>query len=434
MVLKVIFTLFLVFLNGFFVAAEFAIVKVRTSQLELKIRSGSKFASLAKNLAFHLDTSLSATQLGITLASLGLGWIGESVVSKLIIDLMSLLGIEMTTGVVHSIALPAAFVTITIFHIVFGELAPKSIAIQKPEKISLIIALPLKIFYLIFKPFIWFLNTFANLMIRLLGFHPQNVEGEVHSSDELLYLIEESAESGVQGIPDKKILENIFDFSDTPVKQIMVPRGKILAIEINTELDEIIDLIIDNGFSRIPVYEKTIDNIIGILFAKDLIALLNNKDVFVLRNSLREAYYVDENKMINNILRYMQLDKVHLAIVIDEFGGTAGLVTLEDIIEEIVGEIQDEYDEEQPLVTKLNDKQFKILAYASIDDCNDYLPIPLPEDEDYETVGGLVINEVDRIPNSGEEIELENYVCKIINSSERNIESLILTVKEIDEK
>jgi len=430
MILDIFITLFLVFLNGFFVAAEFAIVKVRFSQLELRIRAGSKLAGLAKKLTHHLDAYLSATQLGITLASLGLGWIGESVVAKIIKSVMIFFGIVLTPELIHSIALPIAFVTITVLHIVFGELAPKSIAIQRPENISILIAVPLRIFYLLFRPFIWILNSFANLLIKLIGFQPGSAESGLHSPEELLLLLEESSESGVEGLPDKELIENVFEFSEIPVKQVMVPRGKIFAIEIDTEPDVIIDKIIEEGYSRLPVYQSTFDNITGIIFAKDFINFLRDKNLVTLNDIIRPAYFVNENDKIDKILKIMQKQKIHLAIVIDEFGGTAGLVTLEDIIEEIVGEIQDEYDEETPLVTKLSETEFLIQAIATINDANDFLPIPLPEHDDYETVGGLIVSKEGRIADVGESIELGDYYCIILKSSDRFIEQVKLIVKE----
>jgi CBS domain containing-hemolysin-like protein len=430
MLLDILITLFLVFLNGFFVAAEFAIVKVRSSQLELKIRNGSSVAGIARNLTYHLDSYLSATQLGITLASLGLGWIGESVVAQIIKNILLFFGLDLSSELIHQIALPIAFVTITVLHIVFGELAPKSIAIQRPEQTSMIISIPLRIFYIVFKPFIWLLNTFANLIIKFLGFEPSSAESEIHSSEEILYLLEESSKSGVEGIPDKDLIENVFEFSDIPVKQVMVPRGKIFAIEIKTNIDEIIDKIINEGYSRLPVYDTTIDSIKGIIFAKDFISMMKHHHLIVIQDIIRQAYFVNEDEKIDKILREMKLQKIHMAIVIDEFGGTAGLVTLEDIIEEIVGEIQDEYDEEQPVVTKLNDNEYSVQAFATISDANDYLPYALPEDDDYETVGGLIISKEGRIPKVNEIIELDDYYCKIIISSPRNIELVKLSVKE----
>ena len=430
MVVDIFLTLFLVFLNGFFVAAEFAIVKVRSSQLELRLRTGSKSAKLAKSLTENLDAYLSATQLGITLASLGLGWIGESVVADIIKEVLLIFGFSLSVELTHQIALPIAFVTITILHIVFGELAPKSVAIQRPESVSLIISIPLRIFYILFKPFIWILNSFANLIIKILGFQSHSAESELHSSEEILFLLEESSKSGVEGMPDKDLIENVFDFSDTPVKQIMVPRGSISGIELNTPIDTIIESIIDEGYSRLPIYNHNIDNILGVIVAKDLISILKHEQLIILQDIIRPPYFVYEDQKINILLKEMQLRKIHFAVVLNEFGGTAGIVTLEDIIEEIVGEIQDEYDEEIPKVENVTKNIFKVQAITAIDDANDFLPIPIPEDEDYETVGGYIVSYVGRIPVINEEIELDDYMCTIISGNERNIIEVQLKIIE----
>jgi CBS domain containing-hemolysin-like protein len=427
MIYNILLTLFFVFLNGFFVAAEFAIVKVRTSQLELKIRAGNGIAKIAKSIVGHLDAYLSACQLGITLASLGLGWIGESVVAAIILDVMDLFGFTLSTKTAHSISLPAAFAMITFLHIVFGELAPKSIAIQKPEQISLAVAMPLRIFHFVFKPFIWILNTLANNIIKLFGFEPI-YEQELHSSEELKYLIQESSKSGIIEATDKKLLENVFEFADKPIKQIMVPHNKIFAIEIDTPSEKIMEMFIEEGYSRIPVYKNSIDNIVGIIYAKDLISLLANKNLIVIQDIIRPVFFVLEDEKINVLLHKLQKEKMHLAIVLDEFGGTAGIVTLEDVLEEIVGEIQDEYDEELPILEVVSADKFKVLASASINDVNELLPVPLPESQDYETVGGLIMNVTGRIPALNEKIKLSNYICEILKRSERKIEIIGLSL------
>jgi len=270
MTLNIFITILLVLMNGFFVAAEFAIVKVRASQLEIKIQSGNQFALLAKNIISHLDAYLAATQLGITLASLGLGWIGEPVVSVLIENLLHRIGIEIKPETAHDIALPVAFAIITILHIVFGELAPKSLAIQRSERTTLIIAYPLRLFYIIFKPFIWILNGIANMILRLFGIHA--VHGsEVHSSDELKYLVEQGKETGMIEPADYNIIKNAFDFSERTARQIMVSRTQVSAIDINNFNDEVLEKVIEENYSRIPCYEDSFENIIGVVYLKDIL-------------------------------------------------------------------------------------------------------------------------------------------------------------------
>ncbi len=428
MIVGIILTLLLVFLNAFFVAAEFSIVKVRASQIELQIRNGSKLAPIVKNLINNLDAYLSATQLGITLASLGLGWIGEPIVAKIILDIAGFFNIPIAPELAHDIALPLAFVAITFLHIVFGELAPKSLAIQKPEQVSMVVSVPLRLFYFVFRPFIWTLNSIANLFIKQIGFERVTEDIEQHSEEELRLLLEEGTKTGVIDKTEHKLLENVFDFSDTPVKQVMVPRNRIEAVEISVTTQSIMERFIDEGYSRMPVYEGNIDNIKGIIYAKDLISMIWHPELILIQDLIRPVYFVGEEEKISSLLNTMQKMKIHMSLVLDEFGGLAGLVTLEDIMEEIFGEIQDEYDEEAPIVEKLSDTDFLVATAATIDDANEYLPIPLAESDDYETVGGLIINATGRIPELNEQIEIEGYICTIIKRSERLIESVKLSV------
>ncbi|MBI5324219.1 MAG: HlyC/CorC family transporter [Ignavibacteriae bacterium] len=426
MLFDIAITLLLVLLNGFFVAAEFALVKVRSSQIELKIRTGSGIARITQHLTDNLNSYLSASQLGITLASLGLGWIGEPVVAEIIKGIIYFFGFQINANTVHSISLPVAFITITSLHIILGEQAPKLVAIQKPESVALGITIPLRIFYITFKPFIWLLNSLANFFLKLIGLEPKDSEYELHSAEEIRYLLEESQKSGVIGVSEHELLENVFEFSDTPVKQIMIPRGKIIAVEVSMKINQILEIFIDQGYSRMPIYKNSIDNILGVIYAKDLINLMHHNNLFVIQDIIRPQFFIPEDEKINIVLRRMQKERVHLAIVLDEFGGTAGLITLEDIIEEIFGEIQDEYDEETPIIEKIDDYNFRVNALAAISDANEFLPEPLPESEDYETIGGLITSEVGRIPLENELIDILNYQCKIIKRSERSIELVTL--------
>ncbi|MCX6147965.1 MAG: hemolysin family protein [Candidatus Kapabacteria bacterium] len=430
MIFDIFITLFFVVLNGFFVAAEFALVKVRASQIELRAKKGQRLAILAQDLIANLDSYLSATQLGITLASLGLGWVGEGVVSNIIINLMHSIGLNIDQKTAHSISLPIAFLTITFLHIVFGELAPKSIAIQKSEKVTIFLSMPLRIFYLIFKPFIWFLNGFANRIIKFLGFEPISEEDNLHSADELRYLIKESSESGLIDDAEQELIENVFEFSETPIRQIMVPRNRIVAIDITMDKNEIIEQIIEEGFSRMPVYEGSIDNIIGIIYSKDIISLMKYGNLFVIQDLIRQPIIVNEDDKINNVLSQLKKHKNHFAIVKDEFDGIAGIVTMEDIIEEVFGEIQDEYDEEQDMVQQTNEFEFVVQAAAQITEINELLIIKIPESDDYDTIGGYVLNLSGKIPEAGEVIKLKNYKCEILKRNERKLEELKLTYIE----
>lgn len=425
---QIFLTFFLVVLNGFFVAAEFAIVKVRASQIEIQAKSGSRVANIAKHITLHLDGYLAATQLGITLASLGLGWVGESVMEHILHNLLASFGAapEFVDSFSKTASPIIAFSVITIMHIVFGELAPKSLAIQRPVQTTLFIAFPLQVFYLVFRPFIWLLNGFANIILKLFGINNVGAHESIHSTEELYYLLDQGRESGALDTNEHELIKNVFDFNERVVKNIMVPRTKISGIELNTTKEEVINMIISEGYSRFPVYDDIIDKIVGIIHAKDVLPLLASHKEWKLSDIIRKPYFVPETKKINDLLSELQQKRIQIAIVIDEFGGTAGMVTLEDIVEEIVGEIQDEYDEEKPTVEKISDTEFIINAYATVYDVNEYLPHDLPEDEDYDTIGGLISHTFGRFPEVGESEECYGYLFTILKKTEQNVETIKL--------
>jgi len=418
-------TLFLVLLNGFFVAAEFAMVRVRGSQVEIKAKTGSPVAKVARGILHNLDGYLAATQLGITIASLGLGWVGQDVVTKLMLNLFIACGVVIKSTLIINTSHIVAFAFITILHIVFGELAPKSIAIQRSVRTVMTISLPLRFFFVVFKPIIWLLNGFANFILSLLGIKP--VQGETsHSSEELQYLLDQGKETGALDSSEHELIQNVFDFNERIVKNIMVPRTKISGIELTTSKDELIEMVITEGYSRIPVYDETIDKIVGIVHAKDILPLLAHHEEIVLKNIIRKPYFIPETKRINDLMSELQQKRIQIAIVLDEFGGTAGMVTLEDIVEELVGEIQDEYDEEKPIVETINDREFIVNALAPIYDVNGHLPHDLPEDGDFDTVSGWLGDIFGKIPDVGEQKESNGYNITVLKKSDQNIESVKL--------
>jgi CBS domain containing-hemolysin-like protein len=427
MLIDILLTLFLVALNGFFVAAEFAIVKVRSSQIDLKAKEGHRMAALSKHIIANLDSYLSATQLGITIASLGLGWIGEDVVSELVLNFVSAIGIELSPEASHRIALPIAFSVITVLHIVFGELAPKSYAIQRPESTTLWLAAPLNVFFWIFKPFIWVLNGFSNFILRLIGITPLK-EAEVHSPEELRMMVEQGKKSGVIEARKYEIIRNAFDFAERSARQAMVPRTHVFGLSKTAPVLQSIDKILENGYSRVPVYEGTIDHIIGIIFTKDLLQKLHNRKDFSIDEIIRPAHYIAANKKLIDIMRDFQKQHIQFAIVVDEFGGTEGVITMEDILEELVGEIQDEYDSETPLVEKLDDKKYRVQGQVALVALNERLPRPLPENDSYVTLAGMLIDVVGRIPNVGESIPYDNYVFTVV----KRIKNQIILVDIVD--
>jgi len=434
---EIFWTFFLVFANGFFVAAEFAIVKVRASQIEIKIKTGSQVAHVAKHITTHLDGYLAATQLGITISSLALGWVGEAVMSDIVATVFGWFNVELTGAVAKNLGHVLAFSIITVLHIVFGELAPKSIAIQRPVGTTLGIALPLRFFYVVFRPIIWVLNGFANMLLRLMGFQV-NIGEAHHSSEELQYLLDQGRESGALDMVEHELIKNVFDFNERIVKNIMVPRTKISAIEMNCSGKEVIERITKEGYSRIPIYDDNIDQIIGIVHTKDILPILANGKELMLRSIIRKPYFIPETKKINDLMAEFQQRRIQIAIVLDEFGGTAGMVTLEDIVEELVGEIQDEYDEETPIVEKISETEYMVDASANVHDVNEFLPKELPESNDYDTISGLVSDLFDKIPDVGEHTEFHGYNFIIMKKTQQNIEfvklELIAVASDEDEE
>ena len=420
MISNILITLLFVFFNGFFVAAEFAIVKVRSSQLELKAQEGNRFAILSKHIVSHLDAYLAATQLGITLSSLALGWIGEPVVSKMIITFMELVGINVSPELAHGIALPVAFLIITILHIVFGELAPKSLAILRPEQTTLFISYPLQCFYWICRPFIWLLNGFANLILRMFGLHTAS-EAESYSSDELKYLVDQVRESGNIEDSNYDIIRNAFDFSERTARQVMVPRTQVLAIDVNDYDSETLETVIEDGFSRIPCYEDSIDNIIGIVHLKDILKKMRQNGEVDIRPIVRPVSFVPETKRIGQILKEFQIKHQQIAMVLNEYGGIEGIITMEDILEELVGEIQDEYDNEIPFVEKISDNIYSVIATAAISDINNQLPHSIDKAKQYDTLAGYLIDKFGRIPNTHDKLQAEGYEFSVLKKNKTSI-------------
>jgi len=418
---------FLVLLNGFFVAAEFAMVRVRGSQIEIKAKTGSGVAKITRGILHNLDGYLAATQLGITIASLALGWFGQSVVTALMLHTFMAFGIVIISPFILATSHVVAFAVITVFHITFGELAPKSIAIQRSTRTVLAIAVPLRLFYIVFKPIIWCLNTFANFILKIFGIDASAAQGETHhSSEELQYLLEQGKETGALDSSEHELIQNVFEFNERVVKNIMVPRTKISGVDINTEKDELLETLITEGYSRIPVYDDVIDKIVGIVHAKDILPLLARNEEIILKDIIRKPYFIPETKKINDLMAELQQKRIQIAIVLDEFGGTAGMVTLEDIVEELVGEIQDEYDEEKPIVERVNEREFIVNALAPIYDVNSHLPHDLPEDGDYDTVSGWLGDIFGKIPDVGEQKESNGYNITVLRKSDQNIESVKL--------
>jgi CBS domain containing-hemolysin-like protein len=431
MSVDVLVTILLVLLNGFFVAAEFSMVKVRASQVELKANKGGKRAKIALHMVENLDSYLSATQLGITLASLALGWVGEDVMAAIITKSVHIFNADISADLAHKIAIPVGFTIITIAHIVFGEQAPKMIAIKNPLNIALLIAVPMRVFYVVFNPFVWFLNKLSSFILRLFGIK-NTTEPDAHSEEELRMILTESEESGAIKQSENELIQNVFDFDERIVKQIMVPQNRISAINVEMGHEQIIKKIIEEGYSRLPVYLGDIDNVVGIVHSKDLLKAVIDNRFKSIKEIMRPAHFVPENMKVNDLLRDFQRLHAQIAIVTNEFGATAGIVTMEDIIEELVGEIRDEHDDEKPDIEKINDTEYIVKAQTKLVDLNESLPIALPESPHYDTISGYVNYVFGRIPAVNEKRSINGYQITILKRKKQNVELVKITVLDKD--
>ena len=411
---------FFVFLNGFFVAAEFAIVKVRATQIAPLAAKGNRRAKIANELITHLDAYLSATQLGITIASLSLGWLGEPYVASAIRPLFERFFIH-DERLVEGISFGVAFSIITFLHIVLGELAPKSLAIQKAQITTLWIAYPLRIFYLIFKPIIVTLNGLANAILRLAGIQAVT-EGELkHSEEELRLLLTQDRESSYTS---KFLILNALDFRKKQARHCMVPRKEMIALRLEAPASENLNLMRKNKFSRYPVYKASIDNIIGIVHTKDVFKTdRDHRPDFTLESVLRDVLFLPETARLEKVLETMVQKKAHMMLLADEFGGIAGLITLENVIEELVGTIQDEFDRESPEVTKVAEHEYVIDAGITTNDVERLIDQELSI-RDIQSIGAFLIEQLGHFPARGEVVIVPGAEFTIEKVDERVIETV----------
>ncbi|MFN4896590.1 MAG: hemolysin family protein [Pseudomonadota bacterium] len=426
----------LIAVNAFFVAAEFALVKVRYSAVEMDAEEGSSIAGVSKQLLDRLDAYLSAAQIGITLASLALGWIGEPVVAEILVAFMHGISVPISEELAHKIAIPVGFIAITILHLIFGEAVPKYAAIYHPQGITYACAWPLKLFATAVAPLVWIINSGTWLILAPFGIKVSSEE-DTHTEEELRLLLAESARSGELGSIQKtehELIERVFSFDERLVRQIMVPRIQMSAVDLACTPEQVLDAVSRDGYSRVPVYSGSRDNIVGVVYTKELLRKCMDKAPFSIQAILHPAYFVPETKKIRALLRELQSKKMHMAIVVDEFGVTSGLVTLEDIVEELVGEIQDEFDDERPAVERRADGTFVVNAHASIIDVNGLLPIPLPESPEYSTVAGYVNVLFSGIPEVGQEATDSAFQVRILKRSRGSVDSVLLVPQVSEEE
>ena len=397
--LDILLVAFLIFMNGFFVAAEFCCVKIRTSRLETLIAEGSSRAGYAKQLTEHLDYSLSVTQFGITLASLGLGWVGEPAIATLILPVTQMLGLPDEVG--HTIALAIAFTIITSLHIVLGELTPKSMAIANVEQVLLAIAFPMVLFSRIMRPFVWILNTVANAISRRLGYDVKGENEDAHTEEEIRLLMKESYRQGLINSTEADFVDNVFSFTELNAREIMIPRTDMICLYLDDTPAERIKTILEEQQTRYPVCYEDKDHIIGFIHVKDLLPPLIRGERLNLRRYIRKALVVPESMDGSVLLRTMQEEGSQLAIVVDEYGGTAGMVTVEDIVEQIVGDIRDEVDEERESLEWRAGDLCSVDAKLLLEELDDLLGVRI-EDEDVDSVGGWLYDQLGDTPRVGQ--------------------------------
>ncbi|RKN85632.1 hemolysin family protein [Paenibacillus ginsengarvi] len=426
LLLYLLLVLVLVFLNGFFVAAEFALVKVRHSRLIQLANEGSGRAKYALKVTGKLDAYLSATQLGITLASLGLGWVGEPAISRLIVEpVLAKLGFADAVWS-HTVSFIVAFCVITFLHIVLGELAPKSLAIQKSEGTSMWLSGPLMMFYKVFMPAIWLLNGTANRLLRLIGIQPAT-EHEVHTEEEIRILMNQSARSGIIDKDEMALFDNVFEFSDRLAREVMVPRTDMDCLYTDLSFAENLKTVYASKHTRYPVAKGDKDRIVGFVHITDLLTCDPDEEQ-ELKTFIRPILTVPESMEVSHVLRLMKKKRSQIAVVIDEYGGTAGLVTVDDIVEEIVGEMMDEFDEGRPSV-EVNGEVTSVDGRMLLEDINDMLRVEI-EDDEVDSIGGWLFKQLEGMPLKGSKVEYGGYVFEVAEADRLRVVRVNISVSD----
>lgn len=422
--INLIWVFVLIILNGFFVSAEYAMVKAKISRIDTMVADGRKGAILARNITNNVDVYLSACQLGITVASLGLGWIGAPAIARLLYPAFNLLG--YSDPVVSGISVAIAFIIVTVLHIVLGELAPKTVALRKSDSVTLLSAAPITLFYKIMSPFIWMINGLANLILRILHIAPESEQDSAHTEQEIRILMKESNKSGLINNTELALVDNIFGFAETTAREIMIPRTEMICLYKHVPREENLEIAYDGMRTRYPVCDGDKDNIIGFIHIKDLI----RANDIEYPNIVRPIITVPESIQISALLRLMQRGKSQIAILIDEYGGTSGLVTMEDIMEEIVGEIQDEFDEERPGIEIIREDEFSIDGLMLIDEINERFGLEM-DTADYDTIGGWLYSRLEAIPpQKGQSVEFDNHIYIVDETDNKRISRIQLLRKQ----
>ena len=417
-VIKLLSVLLLVAANGFFVAAEFALVGLRTSRIETLVAAGSRSAKRLMGLLNNLNSYLSACQLGITLASLALGWIGEPAIARLLEGPLS--GFSETAR--HAIAFAIAFSIMTSLHIVLGEQAPKLVGLAAAERIALAIALPLEIFYKVFSLPIRALDWASARVVQLVGIKASAEHASTYTEAELRRLIDISRESGHLRAEERRLIHRVFEFSDTLVREAMVPRTEMAAIPNTCNLEQITKAFEQHRYSRLPVYRESLDDVCGFIHSKDVMPYLLHPEKFRLEDVLQPAMYVVDTARLEHVLRQMQKAKMHFGFVVDEHGGLEGIITLEDLLEEIVGDISDEHDEEvNEQITEVDQTTYVLDGGLAVRDLNRRLKLSVPESEAYTTIGGFLMTQAGHVLKPGEVVQHDGLVFKVERVEKRRV-------------
>lgn len=417
-IVKTVSVIILVLVNGFFVAAEFAFVGVRRSRIETLAAEGNKAARRLLNILGNLNAYLSASQLGITLASLALGALGEPLVEALLGGVLDVVPPSIRSFVSYGIALAV----ITSLHITIGEQAPKLFGLQLAEKVAMATALPMQIFYKVFKPFIHALDWASAKTVNLFGLYATSEHASIYTEEEIRQLIKVSKESGHLNEEEQRLINRVFEFSETTVREAMIPRTEIVAVSQNCTLEEIARAFRQHGYSRLPVYSGSLDNIVGFIHSKDLMPFLLRPKSFNLEKAMQKPMYVVDTARLEDVLRQMQREKFHFGFVVDEHGGVEGIITLEDLLEEIVGDISDEHDEEvNEQIRPEADGSFLLDGGLAIRDLNRRLGLNLPVSEGYTTIAGFLMSESGQILTEGESVRFNGHIFKIEKVHKRRI-------------
>jgi len=431
--IKLAVVIVLVLANAFFVASEFALVSVRRSRIAALIADGNKRARTVMRIVDNLSSYIPAFQLGVTLASLALGWIGEDTVAHLLQPVFERAFPGSPTNVAaHTVAIVLAFALITYLHIVLGETVPKTLALERAERLALTLAGPIHLFYRTFKAPIWLLDRSGNMVIRWLGMHSTAEHTAAYTEEELRQLVGLSHKSGHLIEDERQLIYNVFDFTEATVESVMVPRTEIEALDGELSPVEMLDVFEETGYSRMPIYRDSLDNIIGIVLYKDLSRLVRREGTANLEDFVRDPTFIPTNVRLNEALRMLRRSSEHMALVVDEHGGVEGLVTLEDLLEEIVGDIRDEHDEAAARqIVEQPDGSHNVRGNLSIRDANKRLGLNLPESDSYHTVAGFMMARAGRLLKRGESVEY-NDLKLTVQSTARNriVETKIERLKE----